>query len=135
VSLVNPTGPGPAERNASGVRSELPFDPRLRSAKEVTGYGLEATAEPIGHVEDFLLDSITWVIRYLVVDTRNWLPGKHVVIPAAWIKEVKWDDNTVCVDVSRESVRHAPEFDSNTEFSRANELSLYRHYERDAYWQ
>jgi uncharacterized protein YrrD len=131
ANLVSPNG----ARTASGIGSEFPFNPRLRSAKEVTGYRLETTAEPMGHVEDFLVDSITWAIRYLVVDTRHWLPGKHVVIPPAWIKAVKWDDNTVCVDVSPESVKRAPEFDSNTEFSRANETSLYRHYQRDTYWQ
>jgi sporulation protein YlmC with PRC-barrel domain len=135
TSLVSPTGPGPAERNASGVGNEAPFDPRLRSANEVTGYGLETTAEPMGHVEDFLLDSMTWAIRYLVVGTRNWIPGKHVVIPPAWIKEVNWDERVVRVDVSPDSVRHAPEYDSNVEFSRASETSLYRHYQRDAYWQ
>jgi uncharacterized protein YrrD len=121
--------------NTSGIRSELPFDPRLRSAKEVTGYGLETTTERIGHVADFLVDSTTWAIRYMVVDTRNWLPGKHVVIPPAWIKRVKWDDNTVCVDVSPDAIKHSPEFDSNTEFSRASETSLYRHYQRAEYWQ
>ena len=120
---------------SSGQGSKSAFDPRLRSANEVTGYHLVTTAEPMGHVEDFLVDSITWAIRYLVVDTRNWLPGKHVVIPPAWITEVKWDDNTVCVDVTPDRVKQAPEFDSNTEFSRADETRLYRHFQRETYWQ
>ena len=101
----------------------------------MTGYGIQATAELIGHVEDFLVDSVTWAIRYLVVDTRNWLPGKHVVIPPTWIKDVEWGRRIVRVDVSPDSVKCAPEFDSSIDFSRAHETSLYRHYQRDAYWQ
>jgi len=78
---------------------------------------------------------VTWAIRYLIVDTRNWLPGKHVVIPPGWIKQVDWDDDAVHVAVSPDSVKGAPEFDSGTEFSRAYESSLYKHYQRDPYWQ
>ena len=34
----------------------------------------------IGHVEDFIIDDETWAIRYLIIDTRNWWPGKKVLI-------------------------------------------------------
>jgi sporulation protein YlmC with PRC-barrel domain len=132
---TGPAGSGLAARNTAGLRSEAPFDSRLRSAKEVTGYRLLTSTEPIGHVEDFLLDSVTWAIRYVVVDTRNWLPGKHVVIPPGWIKEVDWEEHAVHVAVSPVSVKEAPEFDSSSEFSRAYETRLYEHYQRAPYWQ
>jgi sporulation protein YlmC with PRC-barrel domain len=132
---MGPEGSRPGAHNSAGLRGEAAFDSRLRSAKEVTGYRLLTTAESIGHLEDFLLDSVTWAIRYLAVDTRNWLPGKHVVIPPGWIKEVNWDEHAVHVAVSPDSVKAAPEFDSGTEFSRAYETSLYKHYQRDPYWQ
>jgi uncharacterized protein YrrD len=134
TSMDRSIGPAPVPCNAWGIHSHLPFDPRLRSAREVTGYALETTTERVGHVEDFLVDSISWAIRYLVADTRNWLPGRHVVIPPAWIRDVDWQLNTVRVDVSADSVKHAPEFDSDVEFSRANEATMYRHYQRDPYW-
>jgi hypothetical protein len=44
----------------------------------------------VGHVEDFLVDDRTWAIRYIVVDTLNWLPGRKVVISPGWIKTVSW---------------------------------------------
>jgi uncharacterized protein YrrD len=138
IKATYPMGPArvaPAARNSAGLSGEAPLDSRLRSAEEVTGYRLLTSAESIGHVEDFLLDSVTWAIRYLIVDTRNWLPGKHVVIPPGWIKEIDCEKHTVQVAVSSVSVKDAPEFDSNTEFSRAYEASLYKHYQRDPYWQ
>jgi hypothetical protein len=101
----------------------------------VTGYRIQATDESIGHVEDFLLDSVSWAIRYLVVDTRNWLPGKHVVISPQWVKGVDWSERVVNVDVTRDTLQGAPEYHSSTEFSRAQETNLHRHYHREVYWQ
>ncbi len=112
-----------------------PIDSHLRSAAEVTGYHLQATDLPIGHVQDFMIDSENWAIRYMVVDTRNWWPGKHVVIPPQWIKRLDWEQMRVHVDVTRNTVQHAPEYDPSLEFSRAGETSLYRHYARPSYWQ
>ncbi len=34
----------------------------------------------LGHLEDFVIDDLAWSIRSLVVDTRNWWPGKRVLI-------------------------------------------------------
>jgi sporulation protein YlmC with PRC-barrel domain len=132
---VGPPGSRAAALNMPGTDGAAPLNPRLRSAKEVAGYGIETTTEPIGHVEDFLVDSETWTIRYLIVKTRNWLPGKHVVIPPTWITEVDWDQRLVRAAVGADSVREAPEFSPGTEFSRAYETSLYKHYQCDPYWQ
>jgi uncharacterized protein YrrD len=121
--------------NAPGESGEAPIDPRLRSAKEVTGYYIHASDASVGHVEDFLLDEVSWAIRYLVVDTRNWLPGKHVVIPPQWITEVDWSERALKVDVTRDRVQVAPEYHTGMDFSRAQEDHFYRHYQRPAYWQ
>ena len=126
IAPVNESPPGHAA---------VPTDQHLRSVREVTGYHLQASDDPIGHLEDFLVDDESWAIRYLVVDTRNWLPGKHVVIPPQWIKRLDWSEKNVYVDVSRDTVQHAPEYDPSLEFSRASEMGLYRHYERAGYWQ
>jgi hypothetical protein len=85
-------------------------------------------------VEDFLVDDRTWPIRYLVVDTRNWLPGRKVVIAPAWIKSVSWDDSRVYVDLLRGEVETAPEYDPSTPMERALESRLYGHYRRATYW-
>ena len=45
----------------------------LRSVSELTGYSILATDGQIGKVAEFYFDDITWTIRYLVVDTGNWL--------------------------------------------------------------
>ena len=125
----------PAVNEAWAGHAEAPADSHLRSAGEVTGYHLQATDHSIGHLQDFLVDDENWAIRYVVVDTRNWWPGKHVVIPAQWIKQLDWSENVVKVDVTRETVQSAPEFDPDLEFTRAYETNLHRHYRRPGYWQ
>ena len=54
--------------------------PHLRSVEAVTGYHIHASDGEIGHVEDFLVEDADWSIHYLVVDTKNWWPGKKVLI-------------------------------------------------------
>jgi sporulation protein YlmC with PRC-barrel domain len=116
-----------AEREEAG-------DLHLRSAADVTGYHIEARDGEIGHVEDFIVDDETWEIRYMVVDTRNWLPGKKVLIAPRWIDRVSWNDSKVYVSLSRESIKNAPEYHPDT-LNREYEGKLHDHYNRPKYWE
>jgi len=109
-------------------------DPNLRSVDEVTGYGIEASDGEIGHVEDFIIDDEEWVIRYIVVNTRNWLPGRKVLVAPDWIKDVSWDTMKVYVDITREQVEQSPVFDPARPIERSYEEELYKHYKARHYW-
>jgi hypothetical protein len=52
----------------------------LRSVKDIRGYGMHTTDGDIGRAYEFYWDDETWTIRYIVVDTRNWWPGKKVLV-------------------------------------------------------
>ena len=124
-----------ASPDVVGPPAQATGDPHLRSVKEVTGYHLQTTNASMGHVEGFLADDESWALRYIVVDTRNWWPGRHVVISPQWITRVEWAERTVTVDVARDMVQCSPEYDPGVEYSRAHEASLFRHYQRPGYWQ
>ena len=109
-------------------------DPHLRSCNAVTGYHLHATDGEIGHIAGYLIDDETWAIRYIVVDTSNWWLGHKVLIAPEWITGVHWPNQTVSVDLTLESIKDAPTYDPNTEWSRQFDLSLYQHYGRTGYW-
>lgn len=98
-------------------------DPHLRSASEVRGYYVEAVDGEVGHIEDFLIDEEDWTIRYLIIDTRNWLPGKHVAVPVDWAKDVRWEDRKVSFGHLKDEIRNAPEYSGTgyltPEYSRA----------------
>jgi hypothetical protein len=109
-------------------------DPHLRSVQEITGYHLQARDGELGQVDDFIIDDKDWAIRYMVADTRRWLPGKKVLIAPAWIEGVSWDRSTLSVDLPKETIKHAPAFDEASDISRAYEAKLFNHYSREGYW-
>ena len=96
-----------------------PGDVHLRSAKEVTGYTVAARDGDIGHVADFLVDDDNWRIRCLAVDTRDWWPGKQVLLPLDWIEQISWPDGTVAVEVTRSQIQNAPYWEPGKPFSPA----------------
>lgn len=98
-------------------------DPHLRSAREIEGYHIHAPDGDIGHVADFLVDDQEWILRDLVVTTRNWLPGKKVLISPEMIEKVSWEESKVQVNVSREVIRQSPRYyDSEWEHELAESL-------------
>ena len=116
-------------------RERAAGDPSLRSARAVTGYYIAAQDGDIGHVDEFLVDDRAWAIRYLVVDTRNWWPGKKVVLSPEWIKTVSWADSRVYVDLRRDEIKAAPEYDAERPFDRDYENRLFEHHARRKYWE
>jgi hypothetical protein len=122
-----------AESVADRIAKES-ADSHLRSTGAVTGYHIEATDGDIGHVDGFVVDDETWAIRYMEVATRNWLPGKKVLVSPAWIERVSWIDSRVRVGLSREAIKGAPEYDEFGPITREYENRLYLHYGRPPYW-
>jgi hypothetical protein len=110
------------------------WDRHLRSTNEVTGYHLSALDGEIGHVDDFIVDDATWSIRYLVVATRNWWPGKKVLISPKWLDKVSWKDREVMVSLTRATIKAAPEYTDDSLLTRDFETGLYGYYNRDGYW-
>jgi len=106
----------------------------LRSAAEVAGYHIQTGDGEIGHVDDYIFDDETWTIRYLVVDTRNWLPGRNVLLAPGWLDSIYWADRDVTTSLSREAVQRAPEFDPSVPVNREYEQRLYDYYGRPVYW-
>jgi hypothetical protein len=106
----------------------------LRSVKDVTGYAIQALDNHFGHIAGFIMEEQNWAIRYLVADTRNWLPGKKVLLPAHWISSVSWGESRVYVDLDMETVKRGPAYDATQAITREDETTLFAHYGRAPYW-
>ena len=113
---------------------EKAWDPHLRSTHQVTDYHIQATDGEIGHVEDFIIDDETWAIRYLEVATRNWWPGKKVLVSPSWIESLSWMDSEIRTGLSRTVIKSAPEYDESLPVTREYESELHRHYGRPPWW-
>ena len=109
-------------------------DSHLRSVCEVIGHEIQALNDHFGHVENFILDDLFWTIRYMVVDTRNWWPGKKVLLSPEWISWVSWPEARVYIDLDRDTVKRAPEYKPDREITRDYEQKLFDYYNREPYW-
>jgi len=109
--------------------------PHLRAAYPMSGCHIHAQDGDLGHVEEFVIDDESWTIRYLVVDTRNWWPGKRVLLSPQWVERVNWSDWKISVALARSAIEQAPEYESDAPITRDYEAALYRHYGREQYWR
>ena len=133
AGLADPTANFDNEVLADKIRRES-TDSHLRSTEAVTGHHIEATDGEIGHVQGFVIDDDNWAVRYLEVATRNWWPGKKVLVSPAWIQRVSWTDSKVYIRLSRKAIRSGPEYVESMPITREYEHLLYRHYDQAPYW-
>jgi sporulation protein YlmC with PRC-barrel domain len=138
---VGPLGQGAytaplTPQDAARLEERESWDPHLYAAADMAGgagYSIAAADGDLGHISDLVVSDEDWAVRYLVVDTRNWLPGKHVLLPPRWV-DVDWENIRVSVDLARDIIKGAPDYDSDKPITRAYEEQLYGYYCRETYW-
>ena len=106
------------------------WDPHLRSTHAVLGYHIQALDGEIGHVVDFIIDDETWAIRYLVVDTQEWWLDKHVLVAPQWLGSVSWNESKVFINLTRETLKLAPEYTDWSVLTEEFEAALHHYYMR-----
>jgi len=126
--------PAPVMEAGTAGAGKRPADSHLRSAQELSGYYIEASDGEIGHLDGFVFDDQTWSLRYIEVATRNWWPGKKVLVSPAWIEHISWAESNIRVGLSREAIKNAPEYVESRPINRGYENQLYSHYGRPPYW-
>jgi hypothetical protein len=112
-----------------------PSDPCLRSVVEVSRYSVEASDGRIGRVADFIVQTDVWAIRYIVIRTRKWLPGRMVLASPAWLRQVDWDRRLVHMDQTCEDIKNSPPFAPSAPVNREYEGRLHDYYGRPRYWE
>lgn len=108
--------------------SENRGDPHLQSARDVGDCRIAATDGEIGHVVDFVIDEDSWVIRYVQVDTGNWLPGKKVLLSTRLISAIDWSEGSLQISMPRDVIEHAPPYDPDQPIERDYEQGLFDYY-------
>ena len=117
-----------ARRAAEAETPPLDGADHLHSVSEFKGYTVHALDGDIGHVENLFADDANWDIRYLVIATRNWWPGKIVQLSPYAVKDVDWFGEQVNMNVTRDQVRSAPAWDPLAMMDKASEDELHRHF-------
>ena len=106
----------------------------LWNASAITGYSIEASDGALGSVSDMLFDDFSWNIRWLVIDTGNWLPGRKVLLPPSVFGGPNRDLRSLAASLTMSQVKDSPSIDTDLPMSRQMEARLYDHYNWDPYW-
>jgi hypothetical protein len=108
-------------------------DPHLRSVAAVTGYHIHAIDGRIGHLSDVMIDDSNWEIHYFIVDTRNWWPGRDVLMSPHAVRSIEWSTREIHLDVSRDKVEASPVWDPTDVIHRPYEVRLHGYYDWPGY--
>ncbi|MBN1310426.1 MAG: PRC-barrel domain-containing protein [Anaerolineae bacterium] len=107
----------------------------LRSLNDLRDYTIRATDREIGKVHDFYFDDSLWTIRYLVVDTGNWLSGRRVLLSPLALEQPDWNNQSIPVKLTGKQVELSPHIDTEKPVSRQMEEDLYKHFNWQPYWR
>ena len=82
-------------------------DPHIRNTEEMVRYHLQETDGQVGHIADFLIDDEAWKIRFLEADTRNWWPGKRVLVAPERVESIDGANRIVQINLTRDALEHS----------------------------
>jgi sporulation protein YlmC with PRC-barrel domain len=106
----------------------------LRPVSELHGYTILALDGPIGHVSDVLFDDKSWLVRWVVVETGNWLSDRKVLLPPFVLGHLDHDKRQFSVRLNRAQVKDSPDIDTDKSVSRQMETNVYDYYGWTPYW-
>jgi uncharacterized protein YrrD len=113
----------------------IPREVAMNNASRLIGKKIDALNGEIGSVHDLYFDDQTWSVRYLVVDTGKWLPGRQVLVAPEAIVKPWHDQPAIGVKLTTEQIRSSPDIDTAMPVSRVAEELLHQHYQWNRYWE
>ena len=93
------------------------------------GYEIRATDGDLGKVDEFYFDDETWTVRYIVVETGNWLSGRKVLISPVAFGKTELESRTISVNLTCSKVWNSPNIDTERPINRQHEAELNEYYQ------
>lgn len=107
----------------------------LRRASDMQrSFTIQAADGDIGRLDQFYFDDQRWLVRYLVIDTLDWLEGQSLLLPPLTIKSISWSKRILHVGIARNQVKNSPDFDHHKPVSRQHETEYSNYYDWPYYW-
>jgi hypothetical protein len=80
----------------------------LLLARHIYGAAIEALDGPVGTLAGLLMDEPTWAVRYLTVETGEWLPRQRLLFSPAALAEKNWYAQLARVPMTRQDIKDSP---------------------------
>ncbi len=107
----------------------------LRNLNTLFGYSIRALDGDIGTIESFFFDDATWIVRYAIVETGDWLQRRRVLLAASLLDVPDELSQEIPMgQLTREYVRHSPDIDLAQPVSRQQQVELHTYYDWPQYW-
>jgi uncharacterized protein YrrD len=128
VSMLNPETRFMPPKNVSDKEQ---VNTSLRSFNEVKGYYINSIDERFGHIDDIIIEDEDWQIYFVILETKNIIPwSKKVLLPIEIISEISFIDKEAIINLPKESIKKAPEYNPAMAINSEYEQVLYDFYGR-----
>jgi len=101
---------------------------------ELNGFKIAAIDGEIGEVEEFYFDDERWALRYMVVNTGNWLASRQVLVSPFSVMQVDLENRQLQVALTKSQVEKSPDIDTRQPVSRQMEMNYADYYGYPYYW-
>jgi uncharacterized protein YrrD len=105
-----------------------------RSVNGILGFSMHASDGEIGKVKELYFNDQNWLIRYLIVETGNWLSYRKVLISPVALKMGSGEYGSFLINFTKDQIRNSPDIDTDRPVSRQQEVGLFGFYAWPAYW-
>lgn len=112
--IASPAGlPMQVPMPATYEHTEDEIDEHLKRMKEISGEHVHSTRavlryhvrnedKNLGYVTDLILDTETWEIAYLILDTRHGIPSKKYLVPMSKVESLNWSESSVAINIAKD---------------------------------
>ncbi|MCM3399368.1 MULTISPECIES: PRC-barrel domain-containing protein [Oceanobacillus] len=105
----------------------------MRLTSQLKQFNIHATDGELGKIKDFYFDDRNWEIRYAIVDTRKWLPGRKVLLSPNSFIEVDETNESVNVEFDKLMIRNSPPVPENEDLTKDKENHLIDYFGWNSY--
>lgn len=109
--------------------------PGVHSAEALFGLEILAIDAVAGTLCGLLIETESWSLRYLIVDTGLWHGGKEVLLSPQSVRSIDEEDSRIVANVSDSDIAKGPEYDGRAELTREYEAFLHDYYGWQPYWE
>lgn len=106
----------------------------LIAAQYILGTQVEGQDGRLGLIHDLLFDDNSWAVRYVVINTRTWLPGRKVLLAPLEIKQTDWPGHQIKIDKTRTQIEQSPPLSEHEPVSRQRESDLADYFDWPRLW-
>jgi len=108
---------------------DVTYSHELRSFKEIKYYYLQTTNAGHSTIEDFIIDTSDWSIKYLIINLRNSLNNEFVLITPELLQQIDYGATRIFSSLSQEQLENAPRYKLDTPISADFEKLVFNYYD------